>query len=260
MNDAWKCWHQDSHHGVQLAADITLRCALTCGWDPRPGAARVDGIVCSTARAEEERTYRADSWEQMPPRLLVALETRGQWSTEALELLWSLAHARHLLHLLSQFWLGGKRWSRVISISCARAFATSPRCGRGGRGGRSLTVVEHSLRFFFFLCDDSFSHFPIKKAGTTGSFGQNVWVSWGVDSMRRFMRHSAHEFCFVADASSGFSFFVKKKSCEVLDVKDCFSTEQIHPELPVSRKRSVEEQKAQKEDRFLRGRQIAFLI
>ena len=43
-------------HGAQLAVDITLRCALTCGGDPRPGAARADGIVCNTARAEKERT------------------------------------------------------------------------------------------------------------------------------------------------------------------------------------------------------------
>ena len=43
--------------------------------------------------------------------------------------------------------------------------------------------------------------------------------------------------------------------------EDCFSTEQKSSRIPSSRRRvSLEEQKAQKEDRFLRGRQIAYLI
>ena len=41
----------------------------------------------------------------------------------------------------------------------------------------------------------------------------------------------------------------------------CFSTEQNHPEYPLEEKRSVKRnRKAQKQDRFLRGRQIAYLI
>ena len=42
--------------------------------------------------------------------------------------------------------------------------------------------------------------------------------------------------------------------------EDFFSTEQNHPEFSLQKKVSLEEQKAQKEDRFLRGRQIAYLI
>ena len=42
--------------------------------------------------------------------------------------------------------------------------------------------------------------------------------------------------------------------------EDCFSTEQNHPEFSLQKRISLEEQKAQKEDRFLRGRQIAYLI
>ena len=43
--------------------------------------------------------------------------------------------------------------------------------------------------------------------------------------------------------------------------EDCFSTEQNHPEYTRFKNRvSLEEQKAQKKDRFLRGRQIAYLI
>ena len=44
--------------------------------------------------------------------------------------------------------------------------------------------------------------------------------------------------------------------------EDCFCSEQDHPKIHNSRRRSVslEEPKAQKEDGFLRGRQIAFMI
>ena len=47
---------------------------------------------------------------------------------------------------------------------------------------------------------------------------------------------------------------------EVLDGEDCLSTEQNHPQFPFKRRISLEEQKAQKQDSFLRGRQIAYLI
>ena len=43
--------------------------------------------------------------------------------------------------------------------------------------------------------------------------------------------------------------------------ENCFSTEQNHPEYPLQKKKvSLEEMKAHKEDRFFRGRQIAYLI
>ena len=41
--------------GAQLAVDITLRSALTSNGDPRPGAAREDGIACNGARVDKER-------------------------------------------------------------------------------------------------------------------------------------------------------------------------------------------------------------
>ena len=42
--------------------------------------------------------------------------------------------------------------------------------------------------------------------------------------------------------------------------EDCLSTEPNHPEYPLQEKVSLEEQKAHKDDRFFRGRQIAYLI
>ena len=42
--------------------------------------------------------------------------------------------------------------------------------------------------------------------------------------------------------------------------EDCFFFEQYHPEFLLQEEVSLEEQKAQKEDRFLRGREIAYMI
>ena len=48
---------------------------------------------------------------------------------------------------------------------------------------------------------------------------------------------------------------------EMLDARIAFCSEQDHPGIPTTRKKvSPEEQKAQKEDRFLRRRQIAYMI
>ena len=42
--------------------------------------------------------------------------------------------------------------------------------------------------------------------------------------------------------------------------EDCFCSDQDHPEFPIQEEGQSEEQKAQKEDRFPRGRQIAFMM
>ena len=47
---------------------------------------------------------------------------------------------------------------------------------------------------------------------------------------------------------------------EVLDAKIASALNRIIHDTPFKRKVSLEEQKAQKEDRFLRGRQFAYLI
>ena len=43
--------------GAQLAVDSTVRCALAADGTAQPGAARVDGAVCTRAREDKERTY-----------------------------------------------------------------------------------------------------------------------------------------------------------------------------------------------------------
>ena len=81
-------------HGAQLVVDITLRSALTSNGEPRPGSARVDGPVCETARADKETKY-AELWAGDRCRLVVvALETGGKWSFEAIQFVESLASSR----------------------------------------------------------------------------------------------------------------------------------------------------------------------
>ena len=53
---------------------------------------------------------------------------------------------------------------------------------------------------------------------------------------------------------------IKTPDFEVFDAKICFSTEQNHPWYPIQEKEGQSEgTKSPKEDRFLRGRQIAYL-
>ena len=67
---------------------------------------------------------------------------------------------------------------------------------------------------------------------------------------------------WISGSSQIFAFYQKNSWSKlwVTRREKCFSTEQNHPEYPLQEKVSLEEMKAQKEDRFLRWRQIAFLI
>ena len=72
--------------------DITLRSALTATGLPRPGAAVVDGIVA--ARAHKERKYSELLRGDRCRLVVVALETGGRWSLEAVDFIERLAVAR----------------------------------------------------------------------------------------------------------------------------------------------------------------------
>ena len=116
-------------HGAQLAADITLGSALTATGLPRPGAAVVDGIVCMAARADKERKYSELLNGDRCRLVVVALETDGRWSLEAVDFIERLAMARsrdappNLQR--SAFLSWRRRWTRMIAISCGRSFANS---------------------------------------------------------------------------------------------------------------------------------------
>ena len=82
------------HHGAQLAVDVTVRCAFTCGGNAHPQTASTNRAVLTRARADKEKKY-AELLESERCRLVVvALETGERWSTEATVFMHSLAAAR----------------------------------------------------------------------------------------------------------------------------------------------------------------------
>ena len=112
-------------HGAQLAVDITVRCALTSRGQPRSG--------CSPRRWNHLSDARADK-AQKHAELLVGLVVGSLWlhstgrhrSTGVRGVSCAVPGQerphQHWHDLHSS--LGGV-WSRMLSISCARAFATS---------------------------------------------------------------------------------------------------------------------------------------
>ena len=117
------------HHGAQLVVDITLRSVLTASGTARPNAAVEDGAICRRARQDKERKYFELLSGDQCRLVVVALEIGGRWSEEAMQFVDDLAAARARdappLLRRSAFLAWRKRWSRMIAISCARAFANS---------------------------------------------------------------------------------------------------------------------------------------
>ena len=129
-------------HGSQLAVDVTLRCALTACGRARPNAATVDGAVADAARKDKETKYSELVNGQRCHLVVVAIETGGRWSSEAYNFVESLARARarETPHVLrhSAFLAWRRRWTRMLAVSCCRAFTgslTSPRSDFAGVDG-----------------------------------------------------------------------------------------------------------------------------
>ena len=61
--------------------------------------------------------------------IVVALETGGRWSSEAMDFVTDLARARARTEPPplrgSAFFAWRRRWTRMLAVSCARAFASS---------------------------------------------------------------------------------------------------------------------------------------
>ena len=138
------------HHGGQLAVDITLRSALTAQGRACPNASQVNGTVLARAREDKEAKYHELLSSERCRLVVVALETGGRWSSEAIVFVTSLAGSRArdapppLRGSGFHFWR--RRWIRMLSVSCARAFATSLVSSRAetpdGQDGFAPDLVE----------------------------------------------------------------------------------------------------------------------
>ena len=117
------------HGGAQLAVDCTLRCALTAAGAAQPRAAREDGAVLEKARWDKEAKYPELLRTRRCRLVVMAFETGGRWSNESADMVWQLAQARarevpqYLRRSAALMW--ERRWARLLSISCATAFASS---------------------------------------------------------------------------------------------------------------------------------------
>ena len=141
------------HHGSQLAVDITLRSATTAQGLPCPGAASTDGSVLVRARKEKEHKYHELVGGERCRLIVVARETGGRWSCEAMDDGCGKLAGPH-----SALFAWRRQWMRMLAVSCARACASSlasthpvsPEGQDGFAPGRSLRFVRRGL--FAFSC------------------------------------------------------------------------------------------------------------
>ena len=108
--------------GAQLAVDITIRSVLTA-------TSHTDGAALLQARRDKERKYAELLADDCCRLVVVGFETGGQWSAESVEFINCLAPAKAReapmvwRWSVSQGWL--RRWTRMLSVSCSKAFACS---------------------------------------------------------------------------------------------------------------------------------------
>jgi hypothetical protein len=82
-------------HGVQLAIDGTIVCALHADGTPHPGCANLDGATLDRARRKKEIRYPELIDRHGRARLVVfGAEVGGRWSAEAWKCLGALARSR----------------------------------------------------------------------------------------------------------------------------------------------------------------------
>ena len=122
------------HRSAQLAVDNTMRSALTADGMATSRAAHTDGLTLARARTDKERKCHELMHGEMCQLVVMALERGGRWSAEAVDFIYPLAGSwvREAPPLLrgSAFYAWHRRWTRLLSVSCARAFASSLVCSR----------------------------------------------------------------------------------------------------------------------------------
>ena len=116
-------------HGAQLAVDITLRSALTSDGRASTNAASVNGAALDRAQRDKETKYAELVNGARCHLVVVAIETGGRWSDESMSFISELASARSrdapIPLQRSAFLAWRRRWTRMLAVSCSRAFACS---------------------------------------------------------------------------------------------------------------------------------------
>ena len=114
---------------AQLTVDITMRSAVTACGRACPNAATEDGVVLTEARRDKERKYTELLQNDRCQLVAVGVETGGRWSPEAVTFVECLAASRArkapVALRSSSFLAWRRRWSRMLSVSCCRAFCGS---------------------------------------------------------------------------------------------------------------------------------------
>ena len=78
---------------MQLAVDVTLRGVLSAEGEAHPNAAEYDGVVLQQAR-DKETTYPELVASRRCKLVVLAIETGGRWSEEAVHLVRQLSQAK----------------------------------------------------------------------------------------------------------------------------------------------------------------------
>ena len=111
--------------GAQLAVDVTLVSALCSSGEPQPHAAEVDGVVLERARHVKEATHPELAASERCRLVVLAIETGGRWSEDAVHMIRQLAIARARYMSRQVSWAWERRWTRMLATTCAVAFAAS---------------------------------------------------------------------------------------------------------------------------------------
>ena len=96
-NGPLRCWPVGCPFTMeaQLTVDVTMRCALAAQGLVSPGATHINGAAALRARRDKELKYQELVACNRCALVVVAVETGGRWSCEAVDFVSSLAGAGH---------------------------------------------------------------------------------------------------------------------------------------------------------------------
>ena len=109
--------------------DVTLRGVLSSSGEPHLGTPDMDGAALLQARREKEATYPEFTAPGRCRLVVVAIETGGRWSDEAVDFVRQLALARARevpsFMVFPAILAWERRCTRQLSTVCALSFAAS---------------------------------------------------------------------------------------------------------------------------------------